>query len=169
VSGNVVFKEVGSLGVQVELEVSGLPAPEDPEEPKPYFAQVHEGSCSEALRGGNQEREDDHGGDHPGHEHAHGGLDPSLALVRPGALLAKVGEYADHNEYEDPPADELPGNIDSPIAVVASADGTGAVTSLLEGVKPEQLSSGRPKYMDLRAPSHEAPEEWPLLACGGLG
>jgi hypothetical protein len=52
VSGDAVFKEVGSLGVQVELEISGLPAPGNSEEPKPYFAQVHRGSCSEAPRGG---------------------------------------------------------------------------------------------------------------------
>ena len=55
VSGEVVFKEVGSLGVQAELEVSGLPDPEDPEEPEPYFAQVHGGSCTEAPKGGGHE------------------------------------------------------------------------------------------------------------------
>ena len=176
VSGNVVFKEVGSLGVQVELEVSGLPAPEDPEEPKPYFAQVHEGSCSEVPKGSDQEHRKDHGDDHHGHEH--GGLGPSLALVRPEPLLAKVGEQHEedhrddhhgHAEYEDPPADELPGNIDTSISVAASSDGTAFVTSLLEGVEPEQLTSGGPKYMDLRDPSLDAPaKEWPALACADL-
>lgn len=166
VSGNVAFKEVGSLGVQVELEVSGLPAPRNPEEPEPYFAQVHEGSCSEAPRGSELEHEENPGGD----QHEHGGSGPSLALLDPGLLIAKAGEYADHAEYEDPPADELPGNVDAPVSMSASDDGTGAVTSLLEGVEPEQLTSGGPKYMDLRAPSHDAPaEDWPALACANLG
>src|SRR5215210_5457503 len=124
VSGNVAFKEVGSLGVQVELEVSGLPAPGDPEEPKPYFAQVHQGSCSEVPRG------DDHHGDD--HDHEHGGGGPTtLALVRLDRFLGATPEYADHPEYEDPPADKLRGNIDTPFSLGASADGTAAVTSLL--------------------------------------
>jgi hypothetical protein len=67
-----------------------------------------------------------------------------------------------------PPADKLPGNIDAPLSVGASSNGTGAVTSLLQGVKPEQLLSGNPKYIDLRAPNHEAPDEWPALACANL-
>jgi hypothetical protein len=162
VTGNVVFKEVGSLGVQVELEVSGLPAPGNPEEPKPYFAQVHQGSCSEVPRGGDQKHGEDHG-------HEHGGGTPSLALVRLDRFLGATPEYADHPAYASPPADELRGDLDVPFSVGASSDGTAAVTSLLEGVEPEQLSSGRPKYVDLRTPSHDlAPEHWPALACADL-
>jgi hypothetical protein len=92
VSGDVVFKEVGSLGVQVELTLSGLPGSGET-----YFAQIHEGSCSEVPRGGDQDRREDQ----PGHEIEHGGLGPFLALVDPGSL-AKVGEYADHPEHESP-------------------------------------------------------------------
>ncbi len=169
VSGNVVFKEVGSLGVQVELEVSGLPDPVNSEEPEPYFAQVHEGSCSEVPRGDGQEHGEDHGDDHHGHDHEHGGGAPSLALVRLDRFLGATPEYADHPEYEDPPADKLRGNIDTPFSLGASHDGTAAVTSLLEGVEPEELSSGSPKYVDLRAPSHDLdPEHWPALACADL-
>ena len=169
VSGNVVFKEVGSLGVQVELEVSGLPAPGNPQEPKPYFAQVHQGSCSEVPTGDVQEHGGDHDDEHHGHEHGGGG--PSLALVRLDRFLGATPEYADHPEYEHPPADELRGNIDTPFSVGASSDGKEAVTtSLLEGVEPEQLSSGSPKYVDLRAPRHDLPpEQWPALACADLG
>lgn len=167
VSGDVVFKEVGSLGVQVELEVSGLPATGDPEEP--YFAQVHGGSCSEAPRGGSQEPEDEHGDDHHGHDHEHGGGGPSLALVRLDRFFGAAPEYADHPEYASPPAAELPGNIDAPFSMGASADGTAAATTLLEGAKPEDLTSGDPKYVDLRTPSHEPPEDWPALACADLG
>ena len=59
----MAFKQVGSLGVQVELSASGLPDPEEP-----YFAQVHGGSCSEAPKGSDQEHEDHH----EGHEHGEG-------------------------------------------------------------------------------------------------
>jgi hypothetical protein len=159
VSGNVVFKEVGSLGVQVELEVSGLPAPGNPEEPKPYFAQVHEGSCSEVPRSD----------DHHGYEHEHGGGGHTLALVRLDRFLGAKPEHADHPEYEDPPADKMRGNVDTPFSLAASHDGTAAVTSLLEGVESEELSSESPKYVDLRAPSHDlAPEHWTALACADL-
>ena len=160
VSGDVVFKQVGSLGVQAELSASGLPDPEEP-----YFAQVHEGSCSGAPKGSDQEHEDHH----DGHEHEHGGRVPALALVRLDRFLpGGREEYADHAEYEDPPANELPGNVDTPLSLSASDDGTGAVTSLLEGVEPEQLSSGVPKYIDLRASNEGSPEEWLLLACANL-
>jgi hypothetical protein len=63
----------------------------------------------------------------------------------------------------------LPGNIDAPLSLVASADGTAAVASLLEGVEPDEITSGGPKYVDLRTPSHEPPEDWPALACADLG
>ena len=159
VSGDVVFKQVGSLGVQVELSASGLP-----DLAEPYFAQVHGGSCSEAPKGSDQEHEDHHDG------HEHGGGVPALALVRLDRFLpgGREEEYADHAEYEDPPANELPGNVDTPLSLSASDDGTGAVTSLLEGVEPEQLSPGVPKYIDLRAPNEGSPEEWLLLACANL-
>jgi hypothetical protein len=168
VSGNVVFKEVGSLGVQVDLEVSGLPAPDNSEEPEAYVAQVHGGSCSEAPRGGGRAPEDDHGDDHHRHEHEHGGAWPSLALLGPGSLLVMKDEYADHPEYEEPPANELPGNVDTPVSMGASADGTAAVTTLLAGVEPKRFTSGSPKYIDLRSPSPAAPEDWPALACADL-
>jgi len=172
VSGEAVFKEVGSLGVQVELEVSGLPASEDPEEPEqPYFAQVHGGSCSEAPKGGGHEHEEEDRHTHHGHAREDGGDGPALALIHLEWFLpgGRAEEYADHAEYDDPPTDELPGNTDLPVTLVASADGTGMVTSLLEGVEPEQLTSGGPKYMDLRDPSLDAPaKEWPALACADL-
>jgi hypothetical protein len=170
VSGEAVFRGSGSLGVQVDLEVSGLPAPGDPEEPESYFAQVHGGSCSEAPRGGSQEPEDDHGGgDHHGHEHEHGGGGPSLALVRLERFFGAAPEYAHDPEYSSPPADGLPSNVDAPLSLVASADGTAAVSSLLDGVEPDEITSGGPKYLDLRAPNNEPAEDWPALACADLG
>jgi hypothetical protein len=165
VSGEAVFKEVGSLGVHVELEVSGLPAPGNPEEQETYFAQAHGGSCSEAPRGGGQGP----GDGHPGHDHEHGGGGPSLALARLDRFFGASAEYADHPEYASPPADGLPGNVDYPLSLAASADGTAAVSSLLEGVEPDEITSGGPRYLDLRAPNNEPPEDWPALACADLG
>ena len=164
-SGTVVFREVGSLGVQVALEVFGLPAAGNSKEPMPYFAQIHEGSCSLAPKGVVQE----HGDDHHGHAHEQGGVGLSLALVRLDRFLGATPEYAHHPEYEEPPANKMPGNIDTPVLLGASADGTAMVTSLLEGVDPEQLTSGSAKYVDVRAPSHDAPaENWTALACADL-
>jgi len=39
---------------------------------------------------------------------------------------------------------------------------------LLE-VEPDEITSGAPKYLDLRAPNNEPPEDWPALACTDLG
>jgi len=141
VSAEARFQEIPE-GVQFTLEVSGLPEPR-----KPYYSQVHGGFCAD-VRGG--------------------GAGPSVALVRLDRLLAKGPEYADHAKYPPPPADELPGNIDMPLEIAASADGTAFVTSLLEGVATEQLSSGEPKYLDLRLPNSKTPEDWPILACADL-
>ncbi len=127
---------------------------------------MHGGSCSEAPRGGSQEPEGDHGDDH---HHEHGEGIPSLALVRLERFFGAAPEYADHPEYASPPADGLPGNADAPLSLVASADGTAAVSSLLEGVEPDEITSGGPKYLDLRAPNNEPPEDWPALACADLG
>jgi hypothetical protein len=164
VSGEAVFKEVGSLGVQVDLSASGLPPGE------PYFAQAHEGDCSEAPRGDGRGPEDDHHGDdhHHGEEHEHGAGVTSLALVRLGWFLDAATEYADHGEFEPPPDDGLPGNADQPAELASSADGTAAVTTLLEGVAPGRITSGVPKYIDVRSPNEGPPEDWPALACADL-
>lgn len=149
-SGTAVFKEVGDLGFQVELDVLGLPT-KDPS--AAYYAQVHEGSCSDERRG--EEHEEEYGA----------GLGPALALVRLDQLVAKtpgLEEYADH-EHGIP---EVPfGSIEQPISFRASADGTSSVTSLLEGVKARRLTSGDSEYVHLHGVgSEDAPE----LACGDL-
>jgi hypothetical protein len=159
VSGEAVFKEVGSLGVQVELSASGLPPGE------PYFAQAHEGDCSEAPRDDGRGPEDDH---HHGEEHDHGVGVTSLAMVRLGWFLGAAAEYADHGEFEPPPDDGLPGNADRPVELASSADGTAAVTTILEGVAPGRITSGVPKYIDVRSPNEGPPEDWPALACADL-
>jgi hypothetical protein len=61
--------------VQVEVDVSGLPT-EDPS--AVYFAQVHEGSCSDERSG-------------EGHEEHSAVAGPTLALVKFDRLLAKGG------------------------------------------------------------------------------
>jgi hypothetical protein len=75
VRGSFALRKVGDLGVQVELEVSGLPK----QPAKSYYTQeVHQGRCSEAPAG---EGEHIHQQD-PHHEHDHGGVGPNVALFR---------------------------------------------------------------------------------------
>lgn len=140
--GTAVFKKVGDLGVQIELAASGLPkAGAD------YFSQIHEGSCA-----GIQEQEE--GGDHRheqdgDHDHQHGGVGPALALIRPNTLPAKALEQAHGGHDHSAPADKLPGNIDYPVVLSSSTDGTAFVTTLLEGVAPEEVVRGKSTYIDV--------------------
>jgi hypothetical protein len=149
-SGTAVFKEVGNLGIQVELDVLGLPT-KDPD--AAYYAQVHEGSCSDERRG--EEHEEEYGAS-PG---------PALALVGLDQLLAKTPGLEAHGGHEHGIPEVPFGSIEQPISFGASADGTSSVTSLLEGVEAKQLTSGDPEYVHLHGVgSEDAPE----LACGDL-
>ena len=149
-SGTAVFKEVGNLGIQVELDVLGLPT-KDPN--AAYYAQVHEGSCSD-------ERSDEE------HEEEYGaGPGPVLALVRLEQLVGKTPGLEAHGGHEHGIPDVPFGSIEQPISFRASADGTSSVTSLLEGVEAKRLTSGDPEYVHLHGVgSEDAPE----LACGDL-
>ncbi len=150
--GAVVFKEVGRLGVQVELDVSGLPAKNSN---AAYFAQVHEGSCSNGRTGEEHEEK---------HDASSFGL--SVALVRLDHLLAKGPELEAHGGHEHGIPEVPPGSIDQPISFDASADGTTSVSALLEGVEAKRLTSGGPEYIHLHAvDAEDAPEE---LACANL-
>jgi hypothetical protein len=150
-SGTAGFKEVGNLGIQVELDVSGLPT-KDPD--AAYYAQVHEGSCSDERRG--EEHEVEEYGTSPG---------PALALLRLDQLVAKTPELEAHGGHEHGIPEVPFGSIEQPISFSASSDGTSSVTSLLEGVEAKQLTSGNPEYVHLHSVgSEDAPE----LACGDL-
>jgi len=149
-SGTAVFKEVGNLGIQVELDVLGLPT-KDPN--ATYYAQVHDGSCSDERRGG--ENEEEYGA----------GLGPALALVRLDQLVDKTVGLEAHGGHEHGIPEVPFGSIEQPISFGASADGTSSVTSLLEGVEAKRLTSGDPEYVHLHGVgSEDAPE----LACGDL-
>ena len=140
--GTAVFKKVGDLGVQVELAASGLPKPG-----ADYFSQIHEGSCV-GLRG--QEDDGDHRHEQDGdHGHQHGRVGPALALIRPNTLPAKALEQAHGGHDHSAPADKLPGNIDYPVVLSSSTDGTAFVTTLLEGVAPEEVVGGKSTYIDV--------------------
>lgn len=162
VRGSFALRKVGDLGVQVELEVSGLPK----QPAKSYYAQLHQGECSEARAG---EGEHIHQQD-PSHEHDHGGVGPKAALIRLDRLLVgnawAAAEYANGgHDHGTPAANELPGNIDEPIGLTRSADGTAFTTTLLEGVMLKEVLSGNPKYLDLHAADIEYPQ---ALACVDL-
>jgi hypothetical protein len=155
--GTAVFKGVGPTAVQVELDISGLPT-KDPD--AIYYAQVHEGSCSDEPADGVHE---EHGA----------GTGPALALVRfdrflaEGALLAKSTGLQAHGGEEPGVPEEPLGSIERPVSFGASSpDGSAFVSSLLEGVGSRRLTSGGPKYVHVHAVRAEgAPEE---LACGDL-
>jgi hypothetical protein len=149
-SGTAVFKEVGNLGIQVELDVLGLPT-KDPN--ATHYAQVHEGSCSDERRG--EEHEEEYGT----------GLGPALALLRLDQLVAETPGLEAHGGHEHGIPEVPSGSIEQPISFGASAEGTSSVTSLLEGVEAKRLPSGNPEYVHLHGVgSEDAPE----LACGDL-
>jgi hypothetical protein len=109
-NGIAVLKEVGDLGVQVELDVSGL-ANKDPD--AAYYAQVHEGSCSDQRTRGEEHEEGEHGAD----------LGPALALVRFTRLVARAQRLEAHGGHEHIP--KVPyGSIEQPISFGASPGGT---------------------------------------------
>jgi hypothetical protein len=64
----------------------------------------------------------------------------TVALLRLDRLLAKASGHTHGDEHTL--ADELPGNIDYPVSMASSADGTGSVTTLLEGVAPDEIFPG---------------------------
>jgi hypothetical protein len=150
-SGTVVFKEVGNLGIQVELDILGLP-PKDTN--VAYYAQIHEGSCSDERRGEEHEEEE-----------YDAGLGPALALVRLDQLVGTTPGLEAHGGHEHGIPEVPFGSLEQPISFGASADGTSSVTSLLEGVEAKRLTSGAPEYVHLHGVgSEDAPE----LACGDL-
>ena len=149
-SGTAVLKEVGNLGIQVELDVLGLPT-KDPN--AAYYAQVHEGSCSDERRGEE-------------HEEAYGaGPGPALALVRLDQLVAKTSGLEAHSGHEHGIPEVPFGSIEQPITFGASAEGTSSVTSLLEGIGAKRLTSGDPEYVHLHGVGSD---DTPELACGDL-
>jgi hypothetical protein len=151
--GTAVFKEVGNLGIQVELDVLGLPT-KDPN--ATYYAQVHEGSCSEERTGEGHEE-----------EHDASSFVLPLALVRFDHLLAKGSGLEAHGGHEPGIPEVPPGRIDQPISFGASANGTVSVSTLLEGVAPERLTSGGPEYIHLHAADSEGASE-EEMSCGDL-
>jgi hypothetical protein len=149
-SGTAVFKEVGNLGIQVELDVLGLPT-KHPD--AAYYAQVHQGFCSDKQR--DEEHEEEYG--------AGSGL--ALALVRLDQLVAKTPGLEAHGGHEHGIPEVPFGSIEQPISFGASADGTSSVTSLLEGVEAKRLTSGDPEYVHLHGVGTQDTLE---LACGDL-
>jgi hypothetical protein len=149
-SGTAVFKEVGHLGIQVELDVSGLPTKNSG---AAYYAQVHEGSCSDERRS-------------EGHEEEHSvGLGSALVLVRFDRLVAKGSGAQAHGGHVHGSPEVPPDSIEQPIEFFASADRTASVSSLLEGVEPKRLMSGPPEYVHLHGVDSD---DSPQLACGDV-
>lgn len=156
-SGIAAFEEVGGSGVQVDLEVEGLPKPGST-----YYAHFHEGRCADVST------DDGYG---PEEAHAHGRVGVVLALVRPERLLGwGPGPDYTHGTQDhehSAPAEDLPGNLEVPIPVSSSSVRTGSTTAVLRDVTLKRLSSGDPKYrLEVHA---SGAEDAPVLACGTLG
>ena len=96
------LKEVGNLGTQVELDALGLPM-KDPN--AAYYAQVHEGSCSDGRRG--EEHEEEYGA----------GPGPVLALVGLDHLVAKIRGLVAHAGHEHGIPEVPFGSIEQPISL----------------------------------------------------
>jgi hypothetical protein len=159
-SGIATFKEVGDLGVEVELEFEGLP-----KSGATYYAHLREVGCANVPA-----KHGDHG--HKG-ARTHREASVPLALVLPEQLIARGSgpEYAhgrhNHGHEREAPDEELPGNIGSPIPLSSSNTGTASANAVLRGVTLEQLSSRNPEY---RLEVHTSDsEDAPVLACGTLG
>ena len=156
VSGKVLVKEI-EAGIQLELKASGLPTPGSS-----YLAQAHSGECADLQGEGDGEHGEDHGSD----KHEHGAAGPAATFARLDVRLVKRPEMEAHGGHENAPdPSELPGDMDQPIEFLASADGTAAVTTLLQGASLDRLLSGEPKYVDLHASNSE---EAAPLACADL-
>jgi hypothetical protein len=138
VSGSATFTKAAIGGTRIELELRGLPEPDEI-----YLAHVHPGSCED------KDHHDPLGGktaDHHSHEHGHEG-------------------HADtrvQQENDEATADE----IEYPLTPVESnAAGEGSSTIMLEGVALDQLLSDESKYLNVHAAGSG---EQPQLACANL-
>ncbi len=126
-SGTATFRE-RDAGLELTLEVSGLPKPE-----AEYFGEIHEGVCENGQQGGE-----------PGAEFADASR-PAPVTVRFELLSVESTEYAHGGEAHQ----------DAEVSLVGSADGTGQAVTLLQDYRTiDELLSGGPKYLDLHAPRY---------------
>ena len=146
-NGVAVFKNVDDVGVQVELEVAGLPKPEET-----YYARVREGGCATAVHGQDGDHDEHVSGEASSHnEDDHEGPDH---------------EAHDHGGHaHSPSAEDLPGNLDVPIPMASSSTGSASASAVQRGIRLNQLTSGEPKYLAVYTSSFEDPA---ALACGAL-
>jgi hypothetical protein len=123
-NGTATFEE-RSAGLELTLEVSGLPEPG-----VEYFGEIHEGTCGSARR--TQDPNPHYAGTGP----------RSPATIRFDLLSAGSVEYAHGGSHQG-----------TDVSLVGSADGTARVVTLLEDYATlDELLSGGPKYLDLHAP-----------------
>jgi hypothetical protein len=137
-NGSAAFSETPE-GVEVALSVQGLPDPK-----ATYLSHIHPGTCDEKGR----ERRPGSDADHSREEES------QEADIHKGE--------ADHDAEH---GSEI-GEIEYPLMPVSpDAEGTGSSTTVLEGVTPDELFSGEPKYVNAHA---SGSGDSPVLACGDL-
>jgi len=138
VSGSATFTKAATGGTRIELELRGLPQPDEI-----YLTHVHPGSCEDKDHHNPPEGET---ADHYSHEHGH-------------------DEHADTHEQEENDGATADG-IEYPLTPVESnAAGEGSSATVLEGVALKELSSDESKYLNVHAAGSGDP---PQLACADL-
>jgi Cu/Zn superoxide dismutase len=134
VSGSVTFAKTAT-GTRVELDLRGLPEPEEI-----YLAHVHPGSCEDEEHTNVLESEAAHRQDQ---EHSH-------------------DEYTDAHEQEEN-GEAAANEIEYPLTPVESnAAGEGSSTTVLEDVALDELLPDGPRYLNVHAA--EAGDQ-PQLTC----
>jgi Cu/Zn superoxide dismutase len=138
VSGSATFTK-SATGIRVELELRGLPEPNEI-----YLAHVHPGSCEDEKYSEAQERKS---ADHHSHEYSH-----------EGHTDAQVQEHS-HKATTD--------GIEYPLTPVESnAAGAGTSITVLEGVAVGELNSHGPRHINVHATGSG---DLLQLACADLG
>jgi hypothetical protein len=138
VSGRATFTKAAT-GTRVELELKGLPEPNEN-----YLAHLHPGSCEDEQHSKAQESKT---ADHHSHEYSH-----------EGHADAHVQEESHKATAEE---------IVYPLTPVESnAAGEGSSNTVLEGVALGELHSHGPRYLNVHAAGSGDPLQ---LTCADLG
>jgi Cu/Zn superoxide dismutase len=138
VSGSATFRQKAT-GTRVELELSGLPEPNEI-----YLAHVHPGSCEDEEHFGAPESET---ADHHSHEYRHEGHADAQA------------QEQSHKATTD--------GIEYPLTPVESnAAGAGSSATVLKGVVLDELISHGPRHVNVHAAGSGDPLQ---LTCADLG
>lgn len=143
VSGSATLTQAAK-GTRVELELKGLPEPNEI-----YLAHVHPGSCEDEEL---SEAPEGESANHHSHEYRH-------------------ERHADaHVQEENHKATTDTDEIEYPLrAVESNAAGEGSSITVLEGVALDELLSHGPRYLNVHAAGSGDPPQLTCAVLGGAG